>query len=127
MLCTGQGFSQMSEMSAVLDMPCMANVTHQKIHEDIALKIRDIAWEQMLLSGKEEAKLAHEAGDTDTDGIPMITVVADGSWAKRSYKKNYSSLSGVVCTFRAHLTHFNCIHWKLNSLSYIRMRILGWK
>ncbi|KAG8234222.1 hypothetical protein J437_LFUL011685 [Ladona fulva] len=49
----------------------------------------------MLLAGEEEAKVALEAGEVDRDGIPVITVVADRSWAKRSYKNNYKSLSGV--------------------------------
>ncbi|CAL1295640.1 unnamed protein product, partial [Larinioides sclopetarius] len=29
-------------------------------------------------------------------GIPLLTVVADGCWAKRSYRTNYSSLSGAA-------------------------------
>jgi len=30
----------------------------------------------------------------------MITVVADGSWCKRSYKTKYDSLSGVVRNYK---------------------------
>jgi len=46
--------------------------------------------------GIEEKKLAIEDGNLNSDGVPMITVVADGSWCKRSYKTKYDSLSGVV-------------------------------
>lgn len=30
------------------------------------------------------------------DGIPIIDVIADGCWSKRSYKKNYNALSGAA-------------------------------
>lgn len=46
--------------------------------------------------GKVEAELAIKAGDINFDGVPVITVVADGAWSKKSYKKNYNALSGVV-------------------------------
>lgn len=35
-------------------------------------------------------------GEVDHDGIPYITVVTDGAWAKRSYKNRYNSLSSVA-------------------------------
>ncbi|KAK4876863.1 hypothetical protein RN001_009369 [Aquatica leii] len=50
---------------------------------------------QMLETGKEEARCAIEAGDFE-DGIPFITVIIDGGWAKRSYGHGFSSLSGVA-------------------------------
>jgi len=34
--------------------------------------------------------------NVDTDGIPYITVVADGQWSKRSYRTKYDAFSGVV-------------------------------
>lgn len=50
----------------------------------------------MKLAGIEEKRLALEAGDIDSDGIPMCPVVADGQWGKRSYKTKYDALSGSV-------------------------------
>lgn len=35
-------------------------------------------------------------GNVDADGIPFITVVADGQWFKRSYRTKYDAFSGVV-------------------------------
>jgi len=32
----------------------------------------------------------------DVDGIPMISVVNDGQWSKRSYRTKYDALSGAV-------------------------------
>lgn len=93
---TGQGYSNLEQFSAILDMPCMSNKTYQKHHEYIAKQTEKIAWESIELAGKEEARLAIENGEVNEDGIPLITVVADGAWSKRSYKHNYNALSGVV-------------------------------
>jgi len=59
------------------------------------LNILKIALDAM----KEEAKLALEDNCVTNDGIPLITVVADGTWSKRSYKTNYNALSGAVSTY----------------------------
>jgi len=50
-------------------------------------------------AAKEEAQLAILAGNVDSDGTPLVTVVADGSWCKRSYRTMYNSLSGTVSTY----------------------------
>ncbi len=44
---------------------------------------------------KIEKQLAIDRGSGNEHGFPLLTVVVDGSSAKRSYKCNYSSLSGV--------------------------------
>ncbi|CAH1383606.1 unnamed protein product, partial [Tenebrio molitor] len=51
----------------------------------------------MKIAGKEEARLAIEAGMVNEQGIPIITVLTDSAWSKRSYKTNYNALSGVAC------------------------------
>lgn len=50
----------------------------------------------MEQAGKEEYKLALENGSVDNDGIPLITVILDGGWSKRSYGHNFSANSGAV-------------------------------
>ncbi|XP_048481126.1 uncharacterized protein LOC119691926 isoform X1 [Plutella xylostella] len=50
----------------------------------------------MAEAGKEEKAMAIKAGRINKDGIPIIDVVTDGCWSKRSYKKNYSALSGAA-------------------------------
>jgi hypothetical protein len=50
----------------------------------------------MEMAGKEEARLAVEENNVDENGIPLITVVADGTWSKKSYKSYYNALSGLV-------------------------------
>ncbi|KAF0701763.1 Uncharacterized protein FWK35_00036722, partial [Aphis craccivora] len=94
---TGQGFTNLEQFSSILDMPCMSNKSYQKFHQFLSKQIENTAWESIELAGKEEARLAIENGDINSNGIPMITVVADGAWSKRSYKRNYNAASGVAC------------------------------
>jgi len=96
---TGQGFSSLEQFAATLNMPCISNPTYQKLHEEVGNQIKGISWEATEEAAKEEAQLAYDNGDISTDGIPMISVVADGAWSKRSYKSNYNALSGVVSIY----------------------------
>lgn len=36
----------------------------------------------------EEAQLTIGNGEVNNDGVPLISVIADGTWSKRSYKSN---------------------------------------
>jgi len=92
----GQGYSNIEQFSASLDMPCMSNPTYQKLQKEVGEKMKCIAWDATEEAAKEEAKIAYENGDISKDGIPMISVVVDGAWSKRSYRSNYNALSGVV-------------------------------
>lgn len=96
---TGQGFSSLEQFAATLNMPCISNPTYQKLHEEVGNQIKGISWEATEEAAKEEAQLAYDNGDISTDGIPMISVVCDGAWSKRSYKSNYNALSGVVSIY----------------------------
>lgn len=52
------------------------------------------AMENMKLAGESEKQLALEKNEV-INGIPYITVIADGSWMKRSYDNAYDSLSDI--------------------------------
>ncbi|CAI6367305.1 unnamed protein product [Macrosiphum euphorbiae] len=97
MVNVGQGFSQMDEICATLNMPNMCNRTYQNVHNDVYQHMYDLAWNEMAAAGKEEAKLAIEKGEVDLQGRPKIAVITDGAWSKRSYKRNYNASSGVAC------------------------------
>lgn len=92
----GIGYSQLTEFSAILDIPAFCSNTYEAQFSKISRVIEESAWEQMKLAGIEEKRLALEAGDIDLDGIPMCPVVTDGQWGKRSYKTKYDALSGAV-------------------------------
>lgn len=93
---TGGGYSQLEELCASLDMPCMSSDTWQAYHDHVSESINQTLQDVMREAGKEEAELAKAAGEVDKDGIPLIVVVADGAWGKRTNKNKYDSLSGVV-------------------------------
>lgn len=95
---SGQGYVQLEIFSALLNMPNMSNKLYQKIHEKVEKFTHNTAWESMSSAAEEEAKLAIDNGDVNENGVPMITVIADGAWSKRSYRTNYNALSGVVST-----------------------------
>lgn len=96
MINTGQGYSQLEEISAVLNMPCISNKIYQKYHYKVGDSMYEVAFDEMNAAGIEEAKYARDNGEVDELGRPCITVVADGAWSKRSYKTNYNALSGVA-------------------------------
>lgn len=98
-LNTGQGFSQLEEFCGILNMSCLSFPTYQKLHEEVSQNIFGLGFEEMKKAGQEESKIAIENGDVDEQGRPMITVIADGAWSKRSYKSNYNALSGVAFIF----------------------------
>jgi len=92
----GQGYTQLEEFAATLNMPMMSNRKYQELHTSVFSYTHKIALEGMIEAGKEERRLAIERGDIDERGRPKIAVIADGAWSKRSYKTNYNALSGVV-------------------------------
>lgn len=88
--------AQLEELGAITNMPVMSNNKYQLLHNGISKYMNELSWEDMELAGKEEAKIAIENNDVDAEGRPMIAVIADGAWSKRSYKTKYNALSGVV-------------------------------
>lgn len=93
-MCTRH--AQLEEFGAVINMPVMSNNKYQLLHNEVASYMNEISWEEMEIAGKEEAKIAIQNNEVDSKGIPMIAVIADGAWSKRSYKTKYNALSGVV-------------------------------
>ncbi|XP_045763690.1 uncharacterized protein LOC123866281 [Maniola jurtina] len=96
-LCSGNGYAQLNEICSVLNMPNMHQNTYTKIEQSLTPLIEECAIEEMIAAGEEEKRLAILNGEIDKEGCPVITVVADGSWAKRSYKSGFSSASGAGC------------------------------
>lgn len=103
---TGQGYSQLEEFSATLNMPIMSNRMYQELHTSVFNYTHKMALEGMIEAGKEEGRLAIERGDVDQRGRPKIAVIADGAWSKRSYRTNYNALSGVVSNIYCYIPTF---------------------
>ncbi|KMQ88744.1 hypothetical protein RF55_11711 [Lasius niger] len=90
----GIGHAQLDELCAAMNIPCMSDKTYIKNREKLVNDFEKTATENMKMAGEVEKQLALEKNDV-INGIPYITVIADGSWMKRSYGNAYDSLSGV--------------------------------
>lgn len=86
----------MAEFSAGIEIPYMSSNTYHSIETVLQEEIKNTAWSAIKMAGVEERKLAIQSGSVDSNGIPLITVVADAQWSKRSYKTKYDAFSGVV-------------------------------
>ncbi|KAJ8866904.1 hypothetical protein PR048_032766 [Dryococelus australis] len=91
MLLTGQGFSQLRDTTASLEMPRMSKETYQNSHKNLSAVIKEVSWQKNAITSKREI---------DVDGIRVLTVVTDAAWS-RSYVINYNVLSGVACIIGA--------------------------
>lgn len=105
-MSVGSGYYGLQQIMGAMDVRCMSSTTYDRYHNRVADGWEKTALEEMREGAEEEVRLAKQRGDISPDGVPLLTVVADASWAKRSYKTNYSSLSGVVSIV---VTHFECI------------------
>lgn len=77
-IAIGIGYTQLAELSASLDIPCMSAKTFMTYNSTLSEHVKDSAWDAMKLAGIEEKRLALEAGDIDYDGTPVCPVIADG-------------------------------------------------
>lgn len=96
-LSSGGSYSQLEEQFGYCNIPVMGRQLFFKTENELAEVIHEAAWEVIEIAGRQEKDIAIQKGHLDSDGLPYITVIADGAWSKRSYKVNYNAASGVVC------------------------------
>ncbi|XP_025420451.1 uncharacterized protein LOC112690619, partial [Sipha flava] len=92
----GCGYSQLQEVMSAMEVPTIHIKTYQAEHDLICKGYEETALETMKEAAKVEAELAVAEGEVDVDGTPLVAVVADGSWCKRSYRTMYNSPSGMA-------------------------------
>lgn len=95
-MAAGLGYAALSQISASLELPCISQKSYLKTEDRLSGSWEKISVQSMEEAARQEREMATAVGDVDPNGVPMITVVADGSWAKRSYRSNYNSLSGAA-------------------------------
>ncbi len=94
-MVTGSGHSHLEEAMSVLGVPVMSKATFIQTERSIGDWWKEKLMESMLEAGREEKKLAEQAGSYH-EGVPAITVIVDGGWSKRSRKHSYNANSGVA-------------------------------
>lgn len=92
----GIGYSQLEELLSAIDLPMMTEPLYQKRHNSVSNSWDKALTKSMNEAAEEEKRVALEKGRISKDGIPVIDVIVDGCWSKRSYKKNYTALSGAA-------------------------------
>lgn len=95
-LSAGGGYSHLSQICSGMEIPVM-NFSSYRVYENkVTDNFEKVASIIMLNAAMEEKALAIQNGDIDKDGVPLLTVICDGSWGKRSYRTMYNSSSGTV-------------------------------
>ncbi|KAI8431318.1 hypothetical protein MSG28_015863 [Choristoneura fumiferana] len=100
-IATGCGNAQLSQISAALDMPVLSEYIYKNSQDEVFDEWEVTAWEEMRRAGEKEKMTALEEGRVTKEGVPMVDVVIDGCWSKRSYKTNYAALSGAAAIIGA--------------------------
>lgn len=92
----GLGYYHLQEFLAHLNVPVMSYVTYHKLEEQIQPQYRELSKTLEAEALSEEIKLAKELNEIDSAGNALIAVEFDGSWEKRAYSNNFSSLAGCA-------------------------------
>lgn len=92
----GLGYYHLQEFLAHLNVPVMSYVTYHKLEEKIQPMYFEFSKKLEAEALAEEIKQAKEVGDVDSAGNALIAVEFDGSWEKRAYTNNFSSLAGCA-------------------------------
>lgn len=120
-LCSGNGYAQLNEIFSTLNMPNMNKSTYTYIEQCMTPLIEECAIDEMIAAGQEEKRLAILNGEIDKEGYPVITVIADGSWAKRSYKSGFSSASGTGCIVGLRTKRYYFLAFATHTVVYVLM------
>jgi len=101
-ITAGNGYAQLEETCAGLNVPCMSERTYIEYRNIVIDDFQKTAMESMKMAGEEEKQLALERNET-INCVPYITIVANDSWMKGSYGSAYDSLSGVGAIIGYHI------------------------
>lgn len=75
----GVGYLQLTIFLAAMNIPWMSKKMYQKFEEGLLEYFEETAFDLMIETGNEERKIAVDSGNVDVDGVPKITVIADGA------------------------------------------------
>lgn len=98
----GVGFSQLEKLLGNMNMSCMSSSHYSNRQKLVQDDLEHVAKKCMLEAAEEEKVAAIDRGSVDQNGTPIVTVVVDGTWSKRSYGANYSALSGTAVIIGHH-------------------------
>ena len=97
-MSTGGGQQRLNTTLAYLEVPGMPKRMFSATETLLGEEMKKQLSAAMIEAGKEEREQAISIGSFH-QGVPAITVVADGGWSKRSHKHSYNAKSGVAIIF----------------------------
>ncbi|CAD6241446.1 GSCOCG00009254001-RA-CDS, partial [Cotesia congregata] len=83
---SASSFAAFQTILAVFNIPCITNKTYEKHRKKLVEPLRNVLAEEMHKNALEEAQIAIKNGDVTPDGIPLVKVITDGVYDKRSYR-----------------------------------------
>ena len=93
---SGIGYTQMKKLLDATGIACMNNSIYRKCRDKSCTVLWKTLCQNMKKAGKQVLEEAIASGNVK-NGIGLITVLADGSWMKRSYKTgSFNSPPGMV-------------------------------
>lgn len=96
-ISVGLGHYHLQEFLAHLNIPAMSYVTYHKIEQErIQVEYSKLSKQLEAEALAEEIRLAKENNEVDSAGNALIAVEFDGSWEKRAYTNNFTSLAGCA-------------------------------
>lgn len=93
-MCIGIGFSQLEQFTGIMNVPCPTLSTYRRIANKVQEDVITAADASTETAAAVEKQIAVEMGSVDQNGTPKVKVIVDAAWSKRSYRTNYSALSG---------------------------------
>ncbi|KAI4455217.1 sugar transporter [Holotrichia oblita] len=96
-ISTGLCYAQTTQIFCTINMPHLSRKQFDKHFAKVSETILATSWEAMEEAGVDEGRIAREIGNVDKDGCPLISVIADGEWSKRSYNTKHDASAGVAC------------------------------
>ncbi|KAF5293159.1 hypothetical protein FQR65_LT20153 [Abscondita terminalis] len=87
-ITAGIGYAQINELFAAINIPLLSNKTYLKHQNTLAVLINKQLQKEATIAAQEEANQAILNGDISENGIPIISVIIDGTWNKLSYRTN---------------------------------------
>ena len=100
-MVSGGGCSSLEESMGTMGVPSVDQKQYSKLETMIGDWWAKVLEEDLKKAAEEEREHAIATGSY-FQGVPAVTVICDGGWAKRSHKHTYNAMAGVGVIFGQH-------------------------
>ena len=97
-MATGGGASRLQQVMGSVGVASVSKQTFTSTER----KLNDSCPRLCLRPAKRSREMLKVVHEDYFEGVPAITVIADGGWSKRSHKHSYNAKSGVAVIFGIH-------------------------